>query len=223
MLRGTPSILSILRKYRKYTVHSLYLINEDRWDIYLYDFFSLFLRVQSAPGVGPTSYETLCILRYFRTVQKRIKISANLSVFCSQKRKKKTSGNSFTEISVYLVSGTPCTNDAEGVANFSRSACIRLFFFSSDVLNESRHFFRRCEADLPRHFRNKRLEQTDDKDDKTLTRALFVGENAVWQADSRKPSNYSRAWKPRATFVNKDQRVLTARNSENAGLVTSPR
>ena len=47
------------------TETSLYLINEDRWDIYLYDFFSLFLGVQSAPDVGPTSYETPYISRMF--------------------------------------------------------------------------------------------------------------------------------------------------------------
>ena len=29
--------------------------------MYLYDFFSLFLGVQSAPEVDPTSYETPCI------------------------------------------------------------------------------------------------------------------------------------------------------------------
>ena len=40
------------------TENSLCLINEDRWNIYLSDFFSLFLGVQSAPEVGPTSYET---------------------------------------------------------------------------------------------------------------------------------------------------------------------
>ena len=34
----------------------LIVINKDRQDIYLYDFFSLFLDVQSAPEVGPTSY-----------------------------------------------------------------------------------------------------------------------------------------------------------------------
>ena len=43
------------------TENSLYLINEDRWDVHLYDFFSLFLGVQSAPEVGSTSYETPCI------------------------------------------------------------------------------------------------------------------------------------------------------------------
>ena len=36
------------------TENSLYLMNEDRCNIYLYDFFSLFLGVQSAPKVGPT-------------------------------------------------------------------------------------------------------------------------------------------------------------------------
>ena len=45
------------------TENSLYLINEDRQDLYLYDFFSLFLGVQSAPEVGPASYEIPCILR----------------------------------------------------------------------------------------------------------------------------------------------------------------
>ena len=40
------------------TENSLYLINEDRWDIYLYDFFSLFLGVQSAP----TSYTLYRVL-----------------------------------------------------------------------------------------------------------------------------------------------------------------
>ena len=47
------------------TENSLYLTNEDRQDIYLHDYFSLFLDVQSAP----TSYETPCtcclILRNF--------------------------------------------------------------------------------------------------------------------------------------------------------------
>ena len=43
------------------TENSLYLINEDRQDIYLYDFFSLVLGVQSALEVDPTSYETPCI------------------------------------------------------------------------------------------------------------------------------------------------------------------
>ena len=43
------------------TENSLYLINEARQDMYLYDFFSLFLDVQPAPEVGPTSYETPCI------------------------------------------------------------------------------------------------------------------------------------------------------------------
>ena len=36
------------------TENSLYLINEDREDTYLYDFFSLLLGVQSAAEVGPT-------------------------------------------------------------------------------------------------------------------------------------------------------------------------
>ena len=35
------------------TENSLHLINEDRQNIYVYDFFSLFLGVQSAPKVGP--------------------------------------------------------------------------------------------------------------------------------------------------------------------------
>ena len=39
----------------------LYLVNEDRQDIYSYDFFPLLLGVQSAAEVGPTSYETPCI------------------------------------------------------------------------------------------------------------------------------------------------------------------
>ena len=43
------------------TENSLYLINVDRQDIYLYDFSSLFLGVQSAVEVDPTSYETPCI------------------------------------------------------------------------------------------------------------------------------------------------------------------
>ena len=38
-----------------------FVISHKRRQIYLYDFFSLFLGVQSAPEVGPTSYETPCI------------------------------------------------------------------------------------------------------------------------------------------------------------------
>ena len=44
------------------TENSLYLTNEDKWDIYLYDFFH-YLGVQSAPEVGPTNYETPYISR----------------------------------------------------------------------------------------------------------------------------------------------------------------
>ena len=58
------------------TENSLYLINEDRWDIYLYDFFSLFLGVQSALEVGPTSYETLCIWLIFNENNKSNEIKA---------------------------------------------------------------------------------------------------------------------------------------------------
>ena len=44
------------------TENSLYhLINEDGQDMYLHDIFPLFLGVQSALEVGPTSYETPCI------------------------------------------------------------------------------------------------------------------------------------------------------------------
>ena len=46
------------------TENSLYLVNEDRQDIYLHDFFSLFLAVQSALEVGPTSYGTPCVYIY---------------------------------------------------------------------------------------------------------------------------------------------------------------
>ena len=46
------------------TENSLYLINEDRQNMYLYDFFSLSLGLQSAPEVGLTSYETPCIYMY---------------------------------------------------------------------------------------------------------------------------------------------------------------
>ena len=50
-----------------------------RQDTYLYDFFSLFLGVQSAPEVGPTSYETPYVFHYgkfesaasFETVERR--------------------------------------------------------------------------------------------------------------------------------------------------------
>ena len=55
------------------TENSLHLMNEDRRDIYLYDFFSLSLGVKSAAEVGPTSYETSCIYVYicifFFTIQ----------------------------------------------------------------------------------------------------------------------------------------------------------
>ena len=45
------------------TENSLHLINEDRLDMYLCDyFFPLFLGVQSAPEVGFTSYETPCVI-----------------------------------------------------------------------------------------------------------------------------------------------------------------
>ena len=43
------------------TDNSLYLINEDRQDIYLYDFLSLFLGVQSASELDRACYETPCI------------------------------------------------------------------------------------------------------------------------------------------------------------------
>ena len=58
-IQGGPFRASFVNVIK--TENSLYLINEDRQDIYLYDFFSLFLGVQSAREVGPTSYKTLCI------------------------------------------------------------------------------------------------------------------------------------------------------------------
>ena len=53
------------------TENSLYLTNEDRQDIYLHDFFSLFLGVQSALEVDLTSYETPCIYSEI-TIEQRI-------------------------------------------------------------------------------------------------------------------------------------------------------
>ena len=44
------------------TENSLHLVNQDRQDMYSHDIFSLFLGVQSAPEVGPTSYETPCVM-----------------------------------------------------------------------------------------------------------------------------------------------------------------
>ena len=53
------------------TENSLYLTNEDRQDVHLYDFFSLSLDVQSAP----TSYEIPCeILETVKMLQFRTKI-----------------------------------------------------------------------------------------------------------------------------------------------------
>ena len=46
------------------TGNSLYLINEDRQDIYIYMTLFHYLGVQSAPEVGPTSYETPFIHTY---------------------------------------------------------------------------------------------------------------------------------------------------------------
>ena len=60
-------------------------MNEGRQDMYLYDFFSLFLGVQSAFEVGATSYETPCI-RCFEFLLDKFHISANSSdrfaLFC---------------------------------------------------------------------------------------------------------------------------------------------
>ena len=43
--------------------------------MYLYDYFSLFLGVQSAPEVGPTSYETPCISSSVEQPRESIRIS----------------------------------------------------------------------------------------------------------------------------------------------------
>ena len=43
--------------------------------MYLYDYFSLFLGVQSAPEVGPTSYETPCISSPVEQPRESIRIS----------------------------------------------------------------------------------------------------------------------------------------------------
>ena len=68
------------------TENSLYLMNEDRCNIYLYDFFSLFLGVQSAPKVGPTSYETACVLHhvYYIIIHIILYNDFNLILYCNE-------------------------------------------------------------------------------------------------------------------------------------------
>ena len=66
------------------TENSLHLMNKDRQDVYLYDFFSLFLGVQSAPEVGATSYETPSLYLVSRVsdfAQERIARGADVSSF----------------------------------------------------------------------------------------------------------------------------------------------
>ena len=43
--------------------------------MYLYDFFSLLLGVQSAPKVGPTRYETACIILGFMILEQAFLVS----------------------------------------------------------------------------------------------------------------------------------------------------
>ena len=77
--------------------------------IYLYDSFSLLLGVQSAPEVGPTSYETPCIYMYVYDMFSRItcyhfsgEISANVFVKKKEKKKKRetSSKKEFTRLLV---------------------------------------------------------------------------------------------------------------------------
>ena len=80
------------------TENSLYLINKDRQDIYLYDFFSLFLGVQSAAEVGPTSYETPYVYAYLKIKRNQLHFAIRQLVL-----EKEDSQQSRRQLSVWRV------------------------------------------------------------------------------------------------------------------------